>query len=854
MLGFLGAVTRRHFKARTGTLTRPVRMYCSLPAPSPLFTELRKATFQKWQSLLISKPQEYFETPEAIQDVNNLVEEELRTILAQGQEGGTLDLGALVSQVGADLGYQEGKRAAIPWFKYALELGNLTAAANLSLVYKGQDWELAKEYAKRGAALGDHTCAIIYSDYFPASLSHTPESQEAVSFLLKGAEEGSQGCMIKLGGRYFRGVGVPVDKKTAVEYLVLLEDVPAFQAWMYPQEYYFLGFAYWAGHLRAGDKTYHEPTGSGPCEESKKVGLAHLELSIAKGCGSAAHFLGDCYLNGKVVAQDTETAQKYLRKGVDLGVPDCLYMLAMTQLVPGKEITKDLLPAFQNMERAHEAGSVLAKNWLGYHYYQTSEFAKSAELYREVLKMDPRNPIACYGLGSILFEGREADVDTEEAVRLIKTSAQAEMPRALALLGDWTLRGQLVPFDYEAGIKLLERAAELGNPDAASRLVKIYLQTPNTVEAAMRIISKFLQKAGTRIIEEGHVSIASSLLAFSWSSKVDDSEMLENALTLLKRAKDSDSVEALRVLGITIRMLPNTPGITEEDKKHAVQYLERALVLGSIEAATNLLAVPTDVSEELQAKAKTFLEDRASEGSSMAAYVAARGYLHGDLTFPQDVEKGLNILKKDILVHKSGHAGNISYLFQMFLHTPSILESAEEEAELISAALKNVNSETPSAEVKLVYATYLAAKGTPEQQKEAFELLKNDTSNDARVLYLLACFYLEDKVVARDVEKAVGYLRIAAEAGHEASTMQLSTYYWKQKNVEECVKYTKMSADRGNLDAMFNLALMYIEGFGEQNVEEAMRLLKLGAERGHEASLDYLHNLEQEKTKNSQKE
>jgi TPR repeat protein len=62
--------------------------------------------------------------------------------------------------------------------------------------------------------------------------------------------------------------------------------------------------------------------------------------------------------------------------------------------------------------------------------------------------------------------------------------------------------------------------------------------------------------------------------------------------------------------------------------------------------------------------------------------------------------------------------------------------------------------------------------------------------------------------------------------------------YYADGNFTEAFKYFKFAADKGNLNAQFNLGIMYVNGLGGiQDYSEAIRYLKLAADQGDLESL-----------------
>ena len=59
-----------------------------------------------------------------------------------------------------------------------------------------------------------------------------------------------------------------------------------------------------------------------------------------------------------------------------------------------------------------------------------------------------------------------------------------------------------------------------------------------------------------------------------------------------------------------------------------------------------------------------------------------------------------------------------------------------------------------------------------------------------------------------------------------------------EKNETEAVRYYKLSADQGNVDAQFNLAVCYATGSGvDKNETEALKYYQLAADQGNDRAI-----------------
>ena len=105
--------------------------------------------------------------------------------------------------------------------------------------------------------------------------------------------------------------------------------------------------------------------------------------------------------------------------------------------------------------------------------------------------------------------------------------------------------------------------------------------------------------------------------------------------------------------------------------------------------------------------------------------------------------------------------------------------------------------------------------GTAQDPKQAFEWFKKSTaSGDPLGAYKLGCYYAGQfaGVVPTDLNEALKYKLVAAEAGYALAQHDVAVMYEKQGNSEAALKWLKMAADQGYPSALFGLSMMYSAG------------------------------------------
>ncbi len=107
--------------------------------------------------------------------------------------------------------------------------------------------------------------------------------------------------------------------------------------------------------------------------------------------------------------------------------------------------------------------------------------------------------------------------------------------------------------------------------------------------------------------------------------------------------------------------------------------------------------------------------------------------------------------------------------------------------------------------------------GTQRDLRQAFEWFQKATaSNDPLGAYKLGCYYdgQGEGVVANDVNEALKYKLIAAQAGYSLAQHDVALLYVKQENFEEAMKWWKLAGDQGHPKSLYSLSGLYFQGKG----------------------------------------
>ncbi|MEQ9519782.1 MAG: tetratricopeptide repeat protein [Parvibaculum sp.] len=129
-----------------------------------------------------------------------------------------------------------------------------------------------------------------------------------------------------------------------------------------------------------------------------------------------------------------------------------------------------------------------------------------------------------------------------------------------------------------------------------------------------------------------------------------------------------------------------------------------------------------------------------------------------------------------------------------------------------------------------------------------------EEKGDTGAAFRLGEEYFDAKVVTRDIETSLKYLRLGADGGDARAQQDLATMYdngWGvTKDTDEAAKWYLAAALQGNAVAQYNIATMYETGTGvEQDIEKAYMYYLLAIEGGfrHFATTE-LENVSQNMT------
>lgn len=272
--------------------------------------------------------------------------------------------------------------------------------------------------------------------------------------------------------------------------------------------------------------------------------------------------------------------------------------------------------------------------------------------------------------------------------------------------------------------------------------------------------------------------------------------------------------------------------------KEAAQAAKRSLELGNEAAKIKLGEIQED--EKLRKEGNTL-----ELGNEVTKITVGETQEYETL-----MKEGFNALKKKVDSGDMHYADSLGYAYEFGIGTSFSIKEAMKYYEMAAkqnnkAGMTNLanlylrENQLKKAKPLLVkaaekehgYAQYLLAMNffyyKHENNKEALHWLERAASNDEPyALYQLGLYYSE----ANDLAKAIKYYQRAAELNHADAALELSYIYDESDIVEQdddkALFFLKKAAELGNQEAIDELAAMALSGQGNMDAKEAEYWIK----------------------------
>lgn len=406
-------------------------------------------------------------------------------------------------------------------------------------------------------------------------------------------------------------------------------------------------------------------------------------------------------------------------------------------------------------------------------------------------------------LGGLFSQDEYTEKSTEVSFTWFLKAAERGHAAAQLILGGIYRDGDGVTPDAAQALIWLLLSAEQGNAEAQYEVGLLYTKGDGIEKDYVEAV-RWLGRAA----QQGHAD-AQYHLGMKYAEGEGTTKDEASAVHWFSAAADQGSAEAQYMLGV---MYADGRGI-DEDEAEAVRWLSKA----------------TDAGHGL---AK--LRKGAQEGDADAQYRLGMHY-------SQNEREQLRWLKR----------AAAQGLTEAQISLAEIYATAKDEfaaSEWYRHAAEQGHS-TAQYELAMRYAE---GRGVRVDVAQAVHWYRMAAQQDiANAQYQLGVLYANGNGVQRDDAEAVRWYRKAAERGHDDSQYSLGKMYaegrgvepneaeaarWYQQAADQghalALRWLRRSAELGQRDAQYSLALVYSEGTNEL-VEESLVWLRKAAEQGH---------------------
>ncbi|MDS7597954.1 hypothetical protein [Agrobacterium tumefaciens] len=504
-------------------------------------------------------------------------------------------------------------------------------------------------------------------------------------------------------------------------------------------------------------------------------GLALQDEAIARGFLEGATFLGWLYSTGEVVPQDKLKGEKYLKMGAQNGDADAALLLARLyrnnpDLSPSENTPQILFnQAIDKLSQSLGAGQCDVLNLFS-GIYATEEFG----LYNPQL-----------------------------AAKWLMAAARTGNFVAAERLSQRYMIGDGVPVDRNKAVELLETSAAKGHAGSRISLARLLLANLDLKDAlpkATQTLKKEAERGNARAFE-----LLAQIARGDFGGNPDYPTMVD----YLEQAARSPVVDTdiLKRLGSAYASGTGTARSTEK----AVEYLMRAVALGSDTAALELYELMVDSTHNISKSVNpvAILRRAANNGLSEAMATLSDAYACGI-----GVERNAEIGRR--WQERAAAAGN----------RPSLI-----------AVARQALAEQSGDDGKMMYFR---------------NIRRAATLGDRRAMVLLSLAYRDGIGTGVDTREADQWYEKALAAGQERgqalvllARLQLSSENADRANVKAAVDLLKDGLSSGDTSVRYDLAKLYLKGaagFAPQP-DEGVKLLVEAARLGHTASMIQLSDL-----------
>lgn len=506
---------------------------------------------------------------------------------------------------------------------------------------------------------------------------------------------------------------------------------------------------------------------------------------------------------------------------------------------------KDLLNDFiiQNNDKSGQALFQLGlMHFYGKSYPQN--ITKGLKIIKQSAKI---YPYAYTFLGHIYINGEQVLPDEEKGLKYLEKAVSLDNPEGLIQLSNIYLQNEIVPYNPGYAISLLERAIKLNSDEAMVQLGILYMDSP-FLEPNYQAAFDLFTKAG----KLGNPN-AFSFLGVMYENGDYVKQNNNTALINYLKAAAKNSTISHFFLG-RVYLIGD---IVKRNIPEAVSHLQLAADLGHIEAMKLLIDVYLDelLGFYFPQKAIIYLQDLVRIYDTSSMYIYGKLLIEGKHT-KKDVKEGLNVLRDANTVESYLYLGSI-YFHGLYVpkcinisleyylkvgqmgSSRAVCEATKiilkEQFELNPIPLLDLAIKTGDPESYYLYGIcYLNGMYVDKNEKKGLAYINKAIKNNiAEAKFTYASLLLEGTIVPVNIIKAISLLKSSLRQNYfEASLVLYTIYNNKDYEIYDFKKanhYFNIALKNHVGEAYYILALQKIN----ENLEEGISLLKKSIKLGY---------------------
>ena len=421
---------------------------------------------------------------------------------------------------------------------------------------------------------------------------------------------------------------------------------------------------------------------------------------------------------------------------------------------------------------------------------------------------------AQYNLGKCYLEGRQGLIqDYSEAIKWFTKAAKQGNANAQYELGCCYKNGIGTEQDYEEATNWLRKAAEQGHSGAQNSLGHNYFYGKG-VEQDFDEALKWFRKGA----EQGNPN-AQHWVGYCYETGSGVEKDLTEARRWLKKAADQGHEASIDEL----KRLDGVEFDGDIDNREADALYDMA----------NNYFDGTDEIEQDYEKAMKWYMKAAEKGSIDALNDIGYGYYYG-YGVDKDYKEAVRWFRKGAM---KGNLNAQHWLGYCYLNGNGVIKDLDEAKKWLKKAADQGHQASIDELERL--------------NEEEFD--ESHDNDEADALYEIANNYFDGTdEIEQDYEEAMKWYMKAAEKGSIDALNDIGYCYYYgygvEQDYEEAVKWFKKGVEKGNLNCHFWLGFCYKTGDGiEQDKKAALELFKIAAAKGHEASINELEEMKNER-------